>query len=109
MSPPKKTSNVPTKEPSPSEGVDDQNNSGSLLEGTYDEASSAKSFQEALAEWRGGRGGTSVKESNTHTVKGSNNYSKRILYDLVTAKKKAKYSSMQACNFLLGIFPFNIT
>ena len=35
---------------------------GNLLEGTYDEAASAKSFQEALAEWRG---------ENTDTPKGN--------------------------------------
>ena len=38
----------------------------SLLEGTYDEASSAKSFQEALAEWRSGG---SVAASNIYSKK----------------------------------------
>lgn len=40
----------------------------SLLEGTYDEASSAKSFQEALAEWRNGKNAESA--ANTSAMKG---------------------------------------
>ena len=41
---------------------------GSLLEGTYDEAASAASFQQALAQWRGG--GVKDKTENTVTCKG---------------------------------------
>lgn len=42
---------------------------GSLLEGTYDEAASAASFQQALAQWRGG-GGVKDKTENAVTCKG---------------------------------------
>ena len=41
---------------------------GSLLEGTYDEAASAASFQQALAQWRGE--GVKDKTENTVTCKG---------------------------------------
>lgn len=41
---------------------------GSLLEGTYDEAASAASFQQALAQWRGKD--TKDKSESTVTSKG---------------------------------------
>ena len=44
---------------------------GSLLQGTYDEASSAAAFQEALAEWRaGGQRRVEEKGENTRAMKG---------------------------------------
>jgi len=43
---------------------------GSLLEGTYDEAASAASFQQALAQWRGGGGGDKDKAESTVACKG---------------------------------------
>lgn len=55
--------------------VGTEENSSLLLNGTYDEAASAASFQQALAEWRAGRNGESKKATvstgaNTHTTKG---------------------------------------
>ena len=43
---------------------------GSLLEGTYDEAASAASFQQALAQWRGGGGGVKDKAESAVACKG---------------------------------------
>ena len=54
--------------------------SGSLLEGTYDEAEAAASFQKALAEWRAGGGahethsGTGEKGENTVSTRGTCRY-----------------------------------
>lgn len=64
-----------TSESTPlSPSKDKTSESQSLLDGTYDEASSAKSFQEALAEWRNGKDSVSSKSCNTHHIKGENCY-----------------------------------
>ena len=54
--------------PPPKEASNSQQAPASLLEGTYNEAESTKSFQEALAEWRGE---SSAKGSNTTVIKGT--------------------------------------
>lgn len=56
---------------------------GSLLEGTYDEAASAASFQQALAQWRGG-GGVRDKAENTVACKGMHQVlSQSIIINLI--------------------------
>ena len=57
VSPKKVNANLPTislEAPTPSVN-EERTEPSSLLEGTYDEESSAKSFQEALEEWRSGK------------------------------------------------------
>lgn len=56
-------------------GVGTQEPAGSLLDGMYDEASSAASFQQALAKWRAERVGesktTSERGENTNNTRGT--------------------------------------
>lgn len=70
--PPNKTkvASVVSVKPQALSQVEQHAKSSSLLDGAYDEANSAKSFQEALTEWRGRRGVAPSKESNTSTMKG---------------------------------------
>lgn len=68
LSPKKVDSTVtPQVEPHSPPKEKHSSNASSLLEGIYDEAGSAKSFQEALAEWRGDK----ESGSNKHATKGN--------------------------------------
>lgn len=57
--------------PPPPKKYEQRAEPSSLCEGMYDEASSAKSFQEALAEWRNGKNAPASKESATYAQKGT--------------------------------------
>ena len=81
--------------PLPSKG-EQKAQPSSLLEGTYDEASSAKSFQEALAEWRNGKNAESA--ANTFAARGIS-YTEEIFFECAWHSLYIASSG--------GIFPFS--